>query len=240
LKSTFNFPEDESMSYRIACALAAAALSASACADDSDPGIDMPDANPACPEPNSALTSPWQYVDAVSEGVVSADGALTLIDATAGGGANAADNPYLYLAFTGDAVEKVDVTDLDSYGDPRWDLALKRFVLRVNGGDSGPGGVEVAAVEAEAFADVTAVPAGAVFTTDDWVTDDCQLNAGMTGEPLTAMGDWYDYDVATNRLAPRSLVYVLRRPDGSAIKLSIASFYHDDISGFYEIEWASL
>jgi hypothetical protein len=251
---------------RLSFLLAAALLVlASACSDD-EPGNEAPDASapdasapdasapdasapdaapggdagPGCADPTLALASPWTPVDTVSTGAVAATGNAATVDATAGGSPNAADNPYVYLKFTADSITKLEITDVDSYKDASWDVAIKRYVLRVNGGDSGPGGVEVATVVAENLADVTAAPPDGEFTTDDWATDDCALNAGPLGEPATALSDWYGYDEATNRLTPQGEIYVLRRADGSVIKLDIKTFYHDDISGYYEIEWGAL
>ena len=249
------------MVYRILSLLAAASLFLGACSDDSGgdapdaretpdasqaPDAGPPDAGPGpdavsgCVDPTAVLTSPWTSVDAVSAGAVVATGNAATVDATAGGSPNAADNPYIYLKFSPTSVSKVEITDVESYENTDWDLALKRFVLRVNGGTSGPGGVQVATVTAETLADVPAVPDDAVFTADDWVTDDCQLATGPLGEPATELSDWYAYDEATNQLTPKGEIYVLRRPDGSAIKLDIETFYHDDVSGHYEIEWGAL
>lgn len=246
------------MFYRIPSLLAAAALFVGACSDDepgdvapdartpdvdaSAPAIDAsaPDALDPCTNPTSVLASPWTSVDAVSTGAVVATGNTATVDATAGGSPNAADNPYVYLKFTADSVTKVEISDVDSYTDATWDLALKRFVLRVNGGDSGPGGVVVAAVAAETLAEVTAAPPAGDFTTDDWFSDACALNAGPLGEPVTALGSWYDYDESTNLPTPKAEVYVLRRPDGSTIKLELKNYRYQDVSAHYEIEWGAL
>jgi hypothetical protein len=244
------------MVYRIPSLLAAAALLAGACSDD-DPGDGAPDARtpdaaPAidasapdaldpCTNPTSVLMSPWTPVDTVSTGVVEATGNAATVDATAGGSPNAADNPFVYLKFTADSVAKVEITDVDSYTDATWDLAIKRYVLRVNGGDSGTAGVEVALVAAEDLADVTAAPADDQFTTDDWFSDACTLNVGQLGsEPATALVNWYDYDGAAMTLSPKAEIYVLRRPDGSTIKVDLKNYYHDDASGHYELEWGAL
>jgi hypothetical protein len=245
------------MVYRIPTLLAAAALFAGACSDDdpgevapdasapdaSAPAIDAsaPDALDPCTHPTSVLLDPFRPVDAVSTGAVVATGNAATVDATAGGSMNAADNPYVYLKFTADSVTKVEISDIDSYTDESWDFALKRFVLRVNGGDSGPGGVEVATVAGETLADVTAVPADGEFSTDDWFSDACTLNTGpLAGEPATALVDWYDYDVDTHLPTPKAEIHVLRRPDGSTIKLDINNYRYQDNSGHYEIEWGAL
>lgn len=209
---------------------------------DDDGFVELPDPDPACPDPTSVLVNPWRPVDVVSTGaVVSAGAGTATIDATAGGSENAADNPYIYIRFSDAGIEKAELTDIDAFRNIRWALALKRALIRVNGGDSGPAGVRVAAVAAASLDAVTELPAEAQFSEDDWVTDDCQLNAGQIGEPVTAIGTWYEYDVETNRLAPSETVYVLDRPDGPAIKFSIEGYYSaDSESGHYEIAWATL
>jgi hypothetical protein len=237
--------------------LLVAALFAGACSDDepgnetpdartpdaSEPAIDAaaPDATDPCSDPTSVLMTPFRSVDSVSTAMVEAIDTTATVDASAGGSPNAPDNPYVYLKFTATSLTKVDITDVDSYTDATWDLAIKRYVLRVNGGDSGPGGVQVAVVAAENLADVTAAPADDQFTTDDWFSDACTLQTGQLGsEPATALVNWYDYDGAAMTLSPKAEIYVLRRPDGSTIKLDLKNYYHNDISGYYEIEWGGL
>lgn len=248
------------MNYRIASLLAAATLFVGACSDD-DPGEGAPDAGAPdastpdagtpdasegpdadpCADPTAALPTNYRPIDAVSTGVVEVVDSTATIDASAGGGADVADTPFVYLKFTADGLIKVDITDVDSYDNATWDLAIKRFVFRVNGGDSGTGGVSVAIVAAETLADVTELPPEDAFITDDWFSEECTLNVGQTGgEPATALVNWYDYDFANNVLSPKAEVYVLKLSDGSVITLDIKDYYHDDTDAHYEIEWGAL
>jgi hypothetical protein len=172
-----------------------------------------------------------------SGGVTSAS-----IDATAGGLAGAADNPYVYVDLAG--ATKVAVTDTDSYTTASWDLAFKRASIRVDSGDSGPGDVQVAGVAAPTLAAVTPAPPAADFHVDDWATADCGVASTPSGEPLTAFGTWYNYDDATHVLTPMANVYVIKARDGTLYKLRIETYYGDPASpmrgGFYKVEWAPL
>lgn len=222
------------------------AIACAACAgegDDLGDGfVELPPPDPDCPEPASVLPNEWRPIASVSEGQVTSTGErAAVIDATAGGPPNAADSPYIYVSLAASRIEKVELSDIDAQRNVLWDLAFKRAVIRTNSGDSGPGDVRVVVVEAASLDDVTELPDTDQFLEDDWVTDDCTYNAGQIGEPATAIGTWYDYDVDTNRLTPSESIYVLKRPDGSAVKLAIRSYYDDaGTSGHYEIVWADM
>lgn len=230
---------------------AVSSLALAACSDD--PGTDptdepdamvlppLPDANPACPDPTSVLPDAWRPINSVAAGEVQTlEPGVIFVDGTAGGPEAAAENPYIYIRFEAEAT-KVAITDTDSYAGADWDIALKRTVIRANGGDSGPGGVSVAAVPAATLDEVTMAPEASAFATDDWVSDDCMYQGGLIGEPLTAIGTWYDYDLATNRPTPMMLVYVVTRADGTLFKVQFRSYYHNDMpGGNYQIAWAPL
>jgi hypothetical protein len=108
-----------------------------------------------------------------------------------------------------------------------YDLAFRRFEVKLDGGTSGTGGVEIAAVPGADFAAVTRAPA-AGFTTD-------------TAEALAfAAGDgWYAYDPATHVLAARPIVYVVRSTEGAYFKLAFAGYYDAaGTSGHPSFRWA--
>ena len=201
----------------------------------------QPDANPACPEPTSVLPDAWRPINSVAAGeIMTIEPGVIFLDGTAGGVKAAAENPYIYVRFDAEAA-KVAITDTDSYSSSDWDIAVKRTVIRANGGDSGPAGVSVASVPAATLEEVTMAPETSAFGTDDWVSDDCMYQGGLIGEPLTAFGTWYDYDPATNRPTPQMLVYVVTRADGTMVKLQIRTYYYNDMAGGnYEIAWAPL
>src|SRR5690606_5345610 len=108
----------------------------------------------------TALPAQWRPIAMVSAGevVTAVDGAVTTasVDASAGGMASAADNPYIYVDLESGA--KADINDVESFSSTDWDIALKRSSVRANGGDSGPGDVAVSMVEAASLDEVTELP----------------------------------------------------------------------------------
>lgn len=114
-----------------------------------------------------------------------------------------------------------------------WDLRFQRFHVSANGGSSGAGGVELAAVPGVAFADVTAPATG--YLTDD--TD----GEGQPAYVLDQGDGWYAYDAGTHLLAPRAIVYVIKTDGGSTIKLEILAYYDAaGTAGWLTLHWAPL
>jgi len=213
-----------------------------ACGSSSDSMA--PDAPGSC-DPSTVLPGGYRLIGMVSNGAVTVTTASGVtsgtIDATAGGVDNSADNPYIYVDLRSGM--KVAINDIEARTSTNWDIALKRSSLRTNGGDSGPGGRELAAVQASALDQVTAPPASG-FASDDFVTDNCMLDSTAIGEPRSAFGDWYDYDVNTHIVSPRPEVFVLKRNNGSQTAFHIKAYYGDPQSpmrgAFYAVEWKQL
>lgn len=148
----------------------------------------------------------------------------------------------------GSYTTRIDATDAESWtalafatgeeidGDG-WDLSAQRFHLKLNGGVSGDGGVEVAPLPGAAFADVTAPPSSG------WITD-APDGDDDDAEPDYAFeqGDgWYAYDPATHVLTPRDVVWVIRTVDGAHLKLVIDGYYDDaGTAGVFTTTWAPL
>ena len=208
-----------------------------------DAGFEV-DAEPGC-DPATVQPSAYRPIAMVSTGAVdvtTAGGITTgTLDATAGGTASSADRPYLYVDLRTGA--RVDVDDLAARSSTAWDIALKRSSLRVNGGDSGPGDRRLAVVPAASLAEVTAAPATG-YTSDDFTSDDCMLVTIPGGEPMSAFGEWYEYDLEAHSLAPKPEVYVLERNNGSRTALRIVTYYGDEAmpmrGAFYRVEWKHL
>ncbi len=206
---------------------------------------DLPiDANASC-DPLSVLPTNYRPIPTVSTGAVMLETTASVttgtIDATAGGLSGAADNPYIYVDLVANA--RVDVSDVNARESLAWDIALKRSSLRINGGDSGGGRRTLAIVTgATSVATVTAPASG--YAEDDFTTDDCMLETIPGGEPMSAFGEWYEYDLDTHAVMPKEEVYVLQRPDKSRTALRVISYYGDTSSpmrgGFYRIETKQL
>jgi hypothetical protein len=110
-----------------------------------------------------------------------------------------------------------------------WDIAFRRYHVKLNGGASGAGGVSLAAIPGARFAAVTEAPASG------WITDTAEALAFEAGEP------WYLYDVTTHTLSPRPTVYALRTVDGSYLKLAFESYYDAaGTPGFVSLRWAPI
>lgn len=218
-----------------------------ACGDDGggNSGVDASvDSSSGC-DPATVLPSNYRPIAMVSTGAVQVSTASGVtsgtIDATAGGLANSADRPYVYVDLRNGA--KVDADDLAARNSPMWDIALKRSSLRINGGDSGPGSRRLVVMPAATLGDITVAPTDG-YTTDDFTTDDCMLDSLPGGEPRSAFGEWYNYDPQTHAVSPKGEVYVLERNNGSRTAFRIIT-YNGDTSmpmrgAFYGVEWKQL
>jgi hypothetical protein len=116
-----------------------------------------------------------------------------------------------------------------------WDLRFQRFHISANGGVTGTGGVEVAAVTGVAFADVTAPATG-------FVSDAADGNGDGVPDYVLDQGDaWYAYSEATHVLMPRPIVWVVKTAGGSTVKLEIVSYYDTaGTSGTLTLHWGTL
>lgn len=93
-----------------------------------------------------------------------------------------------------------------------WEISLERYFILLNGGTTGGGGVEVAAITGVAFGDLTTAPASG------WVTD---TDDGV------ALEDWYVYDGTEHVMYAADVVYAVRNAGGEHWKLQFTSYYDD-------------
>jgi hypothetical protein len=210
-----------------------------------NPDAGTPDAAGGC-QPATVLPTAYRPIPEVSAGAVNvtSGGGITsgTIDATAGGMNMSADNPYIYVDLRGGGM-KIAVDDIAALTSMDWDIALKRASLRSNGGDSGVGARRVAVVPAADLAAVTMAPTSG-YGTDDFATDDCMYASIPGGEPMSAFGEWYDYDDVNHVVSPKAEVYVVERGDGTHTAFRVVDYY-GDVSmpmrgAFYQVEWKDL
>jgi hypothetical protein len=160
------------------------------------------------------------------------------IDATAGGSMKYSENPFVYIDLIGR--KKVDITDVQAGTHAGWDLALKRWQIKINSGDSGPSGVTVARVAGKTLPEVSMAPTG-TYEADSYFDAKCKLQTDPIGGIATALSDWYEYDTGTSRLVPQKEVLVLKRRDGQGhIKVQIMSYYKGSTSGIFVLNWSYL
>ncbi len=169
--------------------------------------------------------------DKVSDGAVTntADGDAwyTSVDATAGGYGNSSDNPWVYLRFTDAGAERVDIDDETALESMDWDLAARRFILRLNGGDSGPSCVGAATLMEQGWDDVAEAPEGISYAVDDYYTDDCTMvndSSGLPGSPQVVLGPWWSYSAC---IATTGYVQLIQLADGRVVKFVVDRYYEE-------------
>lgn len=167
----------------------------------------------------------------------------TTIDASAGGLGTSIHNPFVYVSFTDGS--RVEIDDFTAKDDTTWDLALRRTVIRVNGGDSGAGQGAVAVIPNQTLDQVTAVPAATSFATDDFLDENCVVQYNEINNIKTAFGGddgrWYDFDTDNMKVLPKDQVYVIKTAGGDHIKLAITAYYDAaGEGGYYTVQWSTL
>ncbi|MCX4241047.1 HmuY family protein [Paraliomyxa miuraensis] len=206
-----------------------------ATADATETGEPSCDHAVACED---AMILDLGLVDGVtSEGAVSSmpDGAgfVSEIDASAGGLPNAPMNPWVYMRFTDEGLQRVDIDDLQSLGSHDWHIAAKRFAIRINGGTGGPSCVQAALADGVAYEELDAVPGGAAFAEEAFYDDGCTLvDDGMgQGSPNYLLTPWWGY---AGCVATTGVPFVLQLPDGRTLKLVIDAYYGSGQEGCNE------
>lgn len=147
----------------------------------------------------------------------------TTIDST-GGGFNPSE-AYVYLRFTETGVEKVDVSDYDSFESSEWDFSVRRFILRLNSGVAGPSCVTGArTASGTEIETLDAVPEGLSYRAESYYTEDCSYvddGAGI-GSPGVALASFWRYEGCVQMTGN---VYVIELANGRHVKLEVETYY---------------
>ncbi len=209
-----------------------------------DGGVAEPDAPVVC-DPATALPEGYRPVAEVSAGAVTnepdatlPDVFTTIVDASAGGAAGQATQPFVYLDLEAEGgAGKLEIDDAASFESTDWDIALKRFVIRSNSGDSGPADAEVASVQSKELTFDDDVPSDR-FSDDDWVSSDCVLEQA-NGGPRTRFSNWYR--VQAGRFEAQPVVHLVRLGAGRYAEIDVVTYYGDEAdpnrSGVYVLHW---
>ena len=153
-------------------------------------------------------------------------GFKSTVDAT-GGGFPPTDS-YVYARFTETGLEKLPISDMTGLDSMDWDIAFRRYVIRINSGDSGPSCVAAQALPpGTAFGSVASVPAGYLPGGDDFLTrapacaflDD---GSGLGTSPRTYFSSFYQY---TGCVSMTGRVYVLQTQLGRHVKVVVTTYY---------------
>ncbi len=157
-----------------------------------------------------------------------ADGAgwTSSIDATAGGAFASVPDSYTYGKFTAEGLTKVDIGDEDALVSMDWDIAFRRYVVRINSGDSGPSCVQAAPVPGKKYEDVTAIPDNPSYHPDDYFTDSCDFipdGSGLENSPATALSGYWSYPGCVKMTGQ---VFVIELASGKHVKLIVDDYYY--------------
>ncbi len=155
---------------------------------------------------------------------------LSEVDATAGGVAADPRQPFLYARFEADGLQVVALSDDEALDSNEWDIAFHRYLVRLNGGSSGPSCIQVAAIS-QSFDDVTKIADGASWAVDEQFTGECVFRAELeAGDPANerdyglALSGYYNY---VGCLQMTQQVFALRLDAERQIKLKVVRFYDE-------------
>lgn len=157
-----------------------------------------------------------------------ADGAgwLSTIDSRAGG--LTPTQSFVYARFGANGLEKVALGDQAALDSMDWDIAFRRFVIRLNGGDSGPSCTVAAKLpEGTTYDSVTAVPEGLTWAPDNFLDRPPTCNfiddgSGLPTSPSTALSSYYEY---TTCVSMTGRVFVVQTKDNRHVKLVVTTYY---------------
>ena len=188
-----------------------------------------------CTEPteivceDAAILDLSLHDDKVSDGAVSTieDGLdfVSVVDASAGGYNAASSNPWVYVKFTETGLEKIETDDETALESMDWDLSLRRFILRLNGGSTGASCVSSVSFLENTYEGLTVIPDGVTYVEDNFYTDDCTIindSSGLPGSPQVSLAPWWSYDgcVQTTQVP-----HLIQLADGSIVKMVVEAYY---------------
>lgn len=139
------------------------------------------------------------------------------------------ETEWVYLDLGGaQVVEPANPDDSDE-----WDLALRRYKAKINGGVSGTADMAVVPYFATDYDTALQEP------TEGWVTD--QADADADGDPEYALDTWFAYDADTHQVTPADVIYVVRDAAGDLAKLQFLAYYDEAGSpGYVHLRWGAL
>jgi hypothetical protein len=173
------------------------------------------------------------------------------VDATAGG--ISGTDGYTYARFTEQGLMAVPLSDEQALASTEWDIAFRRYVIRLNSGVSGPSCVTGARTPG-VFDQVKSVPPDLTFHAEQYFTADCELvpDTSGIGAPQTVLSSFWTYPGC---VAMTDNVYVLELATGKHVKLEVLSYYSPEVqeacndtgmatdpstAANYRVQWAFL
>jgi hypothetical protein len=192
------------------------------------PGCTMPAEVPCEDDVVLAMNLKSEAAPGVISSTPEGTGFVSLIDATAGGAFVPDPHSYVYGRFTDAGLEKVALSDEDALTSMDWDIAFRRYVVRINSGHSGPSCVTAARVPGvNDYDGLMAAPAELMYRKDEYFTESCEIIAdgtGLEGSPATALSSYWTYPGCVKMTGN---VYVLELADARRVKLTVTHYYNE-------------
>lgn len=166
------------------------------------------------------------------------------VDSSVGGDTSGDKEPWVYVSLASGSA--VPLTDLEALESTAWDLALKRFTIRTNSGDSGPGQGGALRVALPWDSVDASTQGNRALPTEQWFDAECNLITGSTNELLTTFSGWYEYNTSNHHLEPLEAVYLTQGGDGSKYKVAVLDYYskpdgsHGMVDGYFKLRIAPL
>ncbi len=197
-------------------------------------GTDMSTSGARCSAPVPVTCSDNQIQDLTFKKAPSPDtrlivntadgtGFVSEIDASAGG--LDPTESYVYATFGATGLTKVAIGDEASLTSQSWDIAIRRFVVRLNSGVSGPSCVDGARTSpGTTWEGLTTEPAGLEYRTESYYTSSCDLipDGSGLGSPGTALQSFWRYPGCVQMT---DNIFVLRLADGRRVKFVVNHYY---------------
>jgi len=145
------------------------------------------------------------------------------VDASAGG--FQPTESFVYARFTSVGLERVDIGDHAALESMAWDIAFRRYIVRLNSGPSGPSCVVGAPLaEGVTFDQVVAAARSITLGPEAYYDKACKLvdDGSGLGAPATVLSPYWKY---TGCVQMTGQVFQVKLADGRLIKLTFSSFY---------------
>jgi hypothetical protein len=172
------------------------------------------------------LTDDGEISDGAVTTTTDGDDFVTVVDAQAGGMNQAANNPWVYIRFDSDGAHRVDISDEDSLESAEWHMAMRRYFVRLNGGDGGPSCVGTAKMAAYDYAELSEEPTGTEYHLEGFYSESCEMRMDQYQMSAQfALYGWWDYNMDVGCVTTSMIPYLVQLEDGSIVKLVMEAYY---------------
>jgi len=215
----------------IACAWSSACGGDDDDGDDHAPEVSAPTHTVACTDESvrTLRLFPTPNTSRIADEPTDPGTFQTYIDASAGG--TNTSKGFIYARFSDEGLKPVAISDEDAFTSHDWDIAFRRYVIRLNSGVSGPGEVTGARTRAKTeFASLDSVPADLEYRTEEYFTgDNCDfVNDGSgIGAPATALASFWSYSACV-AMTHNVYVIALKEPKERHVKLEVLAYYNPE------------